>query len=191
MKKKSGRNENQKKSPFVYRESMRESDPPVELAALCRAEHPRLVGMLSLYCGNHDVAEEIAQETLVRACRDWEKVRNMDNPAAWLHRVGINLTNSVFRRRAAERRAKARLATERQSHYPTPSDAELLDALKDLPPRARAALLLRHHLGFSTRETAEAMDCPEGTVKTLLHKAIRELRASGALTGEMEHHHAE
>lgn len=168
---------------------MRESDPPVELAALCRAEHPRLVGMLSLYCGNHDVAEEIAQETLVRACRDWEKVRSMDHPEAWLHRVGINLTNSVFRRRAAERRARARLATE-QTHHAAHSDAELLDALKDLSPRARAVLLLRHHLGFSTRETAEAMDCPEGTVKTLLHKAIRDLRASGAMTGEMERHDA-
>lgn len=158
---------------------------PDELAAFFRAQHSRLVGFLALYCGDAQVAEEIAQDALVRLCRDWNKVRHMDHPEAWLQRVGINLTNSYFRRRSAERRAKARLGDSKQA-WVDRSDTELLDALSSIPARQKAALLLRHYLGLSTREAAEALGCPEGTIKTLVHKAIKNLRLSGAMTGERE-----
>ena len=48
---------------------------PEEFAAFCRAEQSRLIAALGLYCGDFDVAEEIAQETLARMWRDWDKVR--------------------------------------------------------------------------------------------------------------------
>lgn len=69
---------------------------------------------------------------------------------------------------------------------PERSDAELLDALRGLPQRQRAALLLRFYAVLSTRESAQALNCPEGTVKTLVHKGINKLRKSGAMTGEEE-----
>lgn len=165
--------------------SPRRSVAPDELAAFFRAQHPRLVGFLALYCGDAQVAEEIAQDALVRLCRDWNKVRRMDHPEAWLQRVGINLTNSYFRRRSAERRAKARLGDSKRS-WVDRSDTELLDALSSIPARQKAALLLRHYIGLSTREAAETLGCPEGTIKTLVHKAIKNLRLSGAMTGEQE-----
>jgi DNA-directed RNA polymerase specialized sigma24 family protein len=80
-----------------------------DLAAFCRAQYAGLVRALSLYCGDRDVAQELAQETIAIACRDWSKVKTADDPRAWLHRVGINLANSHFRRRKAERNAKQRL----------------------------------------------------------------------------------
>ena len=60
---------------------------PIDLTEFCEAEWPRLVGALSLYTGDADLAEELAQEAVVRACRHWRKVRSMEAPAAWLHRV--------------------------------------------------------------------------------------------------------
>jgi DNA-directed RNA polymerase specialized sigma24 family protein len=111
-----------------------------EFAAFCVEEHPRLVGALSLYCGDRAVAEELAQDALSRACRDWNKIRHLGSPGAWTHRVAINLANSYFRRAAAETRAKRRLQ--------------------------------------GADEVAEAMDCPEGTVKTLTRKSIASLRQS-------------
>lgn len=46
-----------------------------ELAVFCRAEHQRLVGVLSLYCRDRHVAEELAQDTIVRIIRDWGRLR--------------------------------------------------------------------------------------------------------------------
>ncbi len=80
-----------------------------ELTVFCGIEYRRLVGMLSLYCGDRHVAEELAQETLVRVVRDWAKVRRLHAPTAWAHRAAINLANSHLRRRLAERRASQRL----------------------------------------------------------------------------------
>lgn len=74
---------------------------PADLAAFCRLEHPRLVGTLGLYTGDADLAEELAQDALLRACRDWDRVRTFAAPGAWVHRVAINLANSAFRSRAA------------------------------------------------------------------------------------------
>src|SRR4051812_32240 len=83
-----------------------------ELVAFLEAEYPRLVGTLSLYCGNAESAEELAQEALARVCRDWAKVRKMNAPGAWAHRVAMNLAASHFRRRAATKRVIDRLGSQ-------------------------------------------------------------------------------
>jgi RNA polymerase sigma factor (sigma-70 family) len=156
-----------------------------EFGAFCVEEHPRLVGALSLYCGNRAVAEELAQDALSRACRDWRKVRRLGAPGAWTHRVAINLANSYFRRAAAEARAKRRLQ-EQQSVYTDP-DVDPTAALTirgvvaSLPRRQRTALILRYYVDLSVRDVAAAMECPEGTVKTLTSKAIASLRQSQSL----------
>jgi DNA-directed RNA polymerase specialized sigma24 family protein len=69
------------------------------LDAFCRREYRRLVGALSLYCGDPSVAEEVAQEALYRACRRWSQVSQIQAPGAWVHRVAINIANSAYRRR--------------------------------------------------------------------------------------------
>ncbi|MGH2701894.1 MAG: RNA polymerase sigma factor [Actinomycetota bacterium] len=156
---------------------MAEASP--ELIAFCEAQHPWLVGMLALYCGDRDIGEELAQETLARVCRDWGKVADLDSPEAWAHRVGINLAHSHFRRRAAERRVRKRLEAENRTHWFSgwPEDRiELLDAITSLPHRQRSALLLRYYAGMSVREVADALECPEGTAKTLIHRAVHSLR---------------
>jgi DNA-directed RNA polymerase specialized sigma24 family protein len=61
-----------------------------ELVDFCRDEWPRLVGSMSLYLGRRDVAEDLAQETLVRACGRWAEVRSAGSPSAWAHRVAFN-----------------------------------------------------------------------------------------------------
>lgn len=61
-----------------------------EQALFCRREHPRLVGAVTLYLGDRDVAEDIAQEALARACAAWGRVRRMRAPGAWVHRVAAS-----------------------------------------------------------------------------------------------------
>jgi RNA polymerase sigma-70 factor (sigma-E family) len=155
-----------------------EIDPA--LAELCRREHVRLVGLLALYTGDRAVAEDLAQEVLLRLHQHWPRVRLMGSPHAWLSSVGINLARSWWRRRYAEQRAFRRLgATRSNASGPEPSDVVAVrSAVAALPPRQRAALVLRYYGGLSLAETAETLGCAEGTVKSLTHKAIATLRTT-------------
>ena len=158
-------------------EGTRLSQPPADLVAFCEAQYPRLVGALGLYCGDRDVAEDLAQETLARVCRDWKKVKAMGSPEAWTHRVGINLAHSHFRRRAAERRATTRIdASDVNIGFTDRSD--LLDSVGRLPHRQRAAVIMRYYLGLTVPEVARALECPDGTAKTLLHRGVKALGRS-------------
>lgn len=155
-----------------------------DLVSFCRAEWPRLVGALSLYIGDGLVAEDLAQEALARACRDWRKVRRLDSPEAWLHRVAINLANSHFRRRAAWRRARVRVESEARVTVPAPDPAGALavrTAVAALPKPLREVLVLRYFADLSVREVAAATGRPEGSVKRLTSEAIERLRGAGLI----------
>ena len=157
-----------------------------ELHEFCRAAHPSLVGAVGLFCGDVDVAEECAQEALLRACRDWDRVRTMDNPQAWLMTVACNLARSRYRHLASLRRTLARSSALRSQASTRDDDSgERADALAvraavaSLPHRQRMALVLRYFGDLSVRETATSMGCSEGTVKALTSQAISGLRRAG------------
>lgn len=151
----------------------------------CRRVYPRLVGALSLYCGDRHVAEELAQETLVRLWQRWGSVNGRAAVDAWTYRVAINLANSRFRRRRAEQRAQARLGA-RPADNPDPAAAlAIREAVAALPRRQRQALVLRFCGGLTVEETAELMGCASGTVKAHVHKAVEGLRASRLIDAEV------
>lgn len=148
-----------------------------ELAAMCRQQHPRLVGMLGLYCGDRDVAEDLAQEALIRLCRDWRKVRKLDAPEWWLHRVAINLAHSHYRRKAIERRALSMIGSRPREESQPDRGVESLELLKNLPHRQKAAMVLHYYLDMTVPEVAQVMEIPNGTAKTLIHRGTRALSA--------------
>jgi len=164
------------------------ADDPA-LVEFCRQVHPHLVGSLTLYCGSRAVAEELAQEALIRVWNRWDTVRHFDAPSGWAHAVAFNLARSWFRRRAAEHRANARVGTTAEAAPPglDPGDVVALrGAVAALPPRQRAVVALRFWSGLSVRETAQALGCAEGTVKSLTSRAVDQLRLSG-VTEEVGH----
>lgn len=147
-------------------------------------EHGRLVGALHLYTGDRDLAYELAQEALARACRDWDKVAGMEAPGAWVYRVAMNLASSYFRRRRAERRARDRIARERAPAEPDPAEGlALRRAIAALSPRQRQAVVLRYYGGLSAAEAATAMGCRPGTVRALTSQGLDGLRTQ---LGEQE-----
>ena len=158
---------------------------PPGLAEFCAQEHPRLVGALILYGVDVDVADELAQEALVRACSHWKRVEKMAAPRAWLTRVAINLANSLYRRRAAERRAHERLRLERSLGDNATGEVFIAEpiraAVAELPKRQRTALIMRYYAELSTHEVAELMGCSESAVRRLTSQAIGSLRGNGCL----------
>jgi RNA polymerase sigma-70 factor (sigma-E family) len=152
--------------------------PSRECEDFLRDLHPRLVGGLTLHCGDGALAEELAQETLARVWGRWDTVRSHGSPQAWAWRVALNLSSSWFRRRAAERRATARSGPV-PDEAPSSDTADRLvvrEALADLPPRQRAVLVLRYFDDLGVDDAATAMGCAPGTVKSLTHLAIAGLR---------------
>lgn len=150
-----------------------------ELERFVARELRRLVGMLALYVGDRWTAEELAQDTIVRLCQHWPRVRSMRDRTAWLNRVAINLANSWYRRRSAERRALARAGPDPAAiDEATAATIAVRTAVAALPTRQRTALVLRYYAGMSVAETARTMGCAEGTVKALAHRAMTRLRES-------------
>lgn len=158
--------------------------------AFARREHPRLVGALTLYCGDPGVAEELAQDALVRARERWDRVSAADRPGAYTHRIAMNLANSRFRRWNAERRAVARLAGQQPSTYDDPCGVDghaVRRAVAALPPRQREAVVRRYFLDESVAEVATAMGIATSSVKSATHRALEALRASVDLSPEEAH----
>jgi RNA polymerase sigma factor (sigma-70 family) len=150
-----------------------------ELAAFCRREHARLVAALDLVCGSLPMAEDLAQETLARVCKHWDRIRQMEAPGAYAHRIALNLANSAFRRRSAERRARQRLEAGEASQWSDPDSATAVavrKALQQLRPEQRRVLVMRHFLGYSVSETAQVLRIPEGSVKTHTTRGLTQLR---------------
>lgn len=149
--------------------------------AFCREAYPRLVRALDLYCGDHHVAEELAQEALLRACRRWGHVSGLQSPVGWCYRVGVNLARSQFRRRRVEARARNHLRGQARTSERTPAEAvdtalQVRAALDELTPRQREAVVLRYFLDLDMYETAELLDTTAGAVRASCHRALAALR---------------
>jgi RNA polymerase sigma factor (sigma-70 family) len=154
------------------------------LERFCHSQYPKLVGLLSLYCGDTATAEDLAQETLARVWRRWEVVRALDAPELWARRVALNLAASWFRRGRAASRAFSRVASLVDSQAPDPTnvDDEFRHIIANLSRRQRTVLLLRFHEDLSVADTARLMRVREGTVKALTAQALDALRRRGVST---------
>lgn len=81
--------------------------------AFFTVEYPRLVVLLTAATGHRPVAEDLAQEALVRVHQRWSRVSRYDRPGAWVRRVALNLAANSRARSRSERRAFDRLAGQR------------------------------------------------------------------------------
>jgi RNA polymerase sigma-70 factor, ECF subfamily len=146
-----------------------------EFLEFYQAYWPRLVAALAWATPRGEDAEDIAQEAFARAYQHWPVVRTYERPDAWLFVTAYRLA-STLRRRLAVRGRRSQFEPRPVHDLFEPSI--LGELLHTLPQRQRAALLLRHYYGLSTKETAAAMRCPEGTVKSLLQRGLASLRAT-------------
>jgi RNA polymerase sigma-70 factor (sigma-E family) len=137
-----------------------------------------------LLCGDWHLANDLVQETLVKAFRHWRRVERADNPGAYVRRIMVNEFKRYWQR---HRDLPVRADSDRiEVIVPDVSDevvnrADLLRALLRLPARQRATVVLRYLEGMSERETAAVLRCSEGTVKSQTSRALN------ALGGHLKH----
>lgn len=137
------------------------------VAELYAASYGRLVGALTVATGSRADAEEVVQEAFARLL---VRGSGIDNPSAYLHRAVVNRSRDVLRRRAVLRRH-----VPERARVVTPEDG-LLDAVRRLPARQRAVVVLRFYEDRTVDQIAETLGMRPGTVKSHLHRAMQELR---------------
>jgi RNA polymerase sigma-70 factor (ECF subfamily) len=150
-----------------------------ELERLFRTYHAPLVRYLTRRLGDRDWADEVAQETFLRALRQ----DRLSSERSWLFAVATNLVRDEARRSERQRRHLALLAEEARSESTEPEptsmeraqDAALArQAVDALVERDRLALLMREE-GLNYEEIAEALGLSVGSVGTTLARARRRL----------------
>lgn len=154
--------------------------PDVGFAGFVREHTPALLRTAYLLTGNAQQAEELVQDTLVRLYPKWDRVAAADVPLAYVRR---SLTNGFInhQRRAARREFAYHDVPERMD----PRDAlmqladrdEIWAGLRFLPERQRAALVLRFFEDLSDEDSAAALGCRVGTVRSLISRGLATLRA--------------
>ena len=151
---------------------------PADVAiATLYAEHwTGLVRLAWLLLRDDQLAEEVAQDAFVELYRHWRKVSSYDQPLLWVRRVAIRKAQREAARRARrfalERKAATGARVEDELHLP---DQQLLAAIRSLPPRQRAVLVLFYLEDLPMQEVAELVGCSPSTGFVHLHAARRRL----------------
>lgn len=149
---------------------------------LYRSAYPRVYRTLTAILADPDEAEDCAQDAFVQAFQAWSRWKPNAPAEAWVHRIAVN--RAISQRRRARLRTVGELLRRmgRPGHGVDPADvatgADLLAALRELPPKLAAAIVLRHYHGYNNREIAAAIGVSERTVGSRLQQAAARLRAA-------------
>jgi len=143
--------------------------------------HHREFGRLAyLLSGDQDAAEDITAEAFAQAWGCWEQVSRADSPPAYVRRIVVNLAADRIRGLARERKGRRLLGATWSERTHGPDMAVVADvraALRRLPERKRACVVLRHYYGLSEQETARTLGITVGTVKSQTSRGVAELAA--------------
>ena len=163
-----------------------------EFDEFVRDSSPRLLRMAYLLIGDRGHAEDVVQTALLQVALKWRRIRG--EPAPYAHRAVVNLAKNHWRDRV--RRPHEITAAIEPCYAPPEADVllqqVLLPAVMDLPVRQRAVLVLRYFQDLSVEQTADALGCSIGTVKSQTHHALNKLREAlgdHAALKESEHAH--
>lgn len=138
-----------------------------------------------LLVGDSFHAEDIVQEAFVRVLGRFGDVRKPDALRTYLLRTVVNLSKNHFRRRALEVRHlhDTDALTGLPSLSAPESRQDLLTALRRLPERQRAAVVLRYCEDFSLQQTADVLGTSAKAIKSLVTRGLKSLREARDVLG--------
>jgi RNA polymerase sigma-70 factor (sigma-E family) len=155
-----------------------------EFTEFAQARSPSLQRAAYLMVGDVPLAQDLVQEALIKTYMAWPRLRDIGNAEAYARKAITTTAISWFRRKAwASERSVAELpepwASQRTTDHAGRVDDQALlrDCLQGLPARQRAAVTLRFYVDLTEAQTAEAMGCSVGAVKSQVHAALAKLRA--------------
>ncbi|GAA2277638.1 SigE family RNA polymerase sigma factor [Streptomyces atrovirens] len=156
-----------------------DDDASVEFHAFFERHYAELSRLAHLLTGEADTADDLAADALLALWHRWDRVRAADHPAAYARGVVANLARTRIRSAVRERRRIALFWSPREERIENPDVPGVVDvqeALRRLPFRKRACVVLRHAFDLSEKDTALALGISVGTVKSQTSKGMTELQ---------------
>lgn len=158
-------------------------DSDALVADMFSQEGSSLVRLARLFCDDRSAAEDLVQEAFIRLHRSAGSIRDLDRAPAFLRSIVINLSRDHNRRglmslrhhNTAERIAPPPEADDRA--VADEESAAVLAALRDLPERQRACLVLRYYEELSIGEVAETLRISKNSVKTHCRRGLAALES--------------
>jgi RNA polymerase sigma-70 factor (ECF subfamily) len=164
---------------------------------LVRRHYAPIVNVVYRMCGDANLAEDMAQETFLRAWSNLASFRPKASLRHWLYRIAVNATLDVLRRKTEEP-VEDEFIQMVSDQSPGPEAtviekeqaADLQKKLKSLPEASRTVLVLREYGGLSYQEIATTLELPVGTVMSRLNYARTRLREMLKEQMREEYNHA-
>lgn len=151
---------------------------------LVKRHHPNVFRLAFKWCGVRQDAEDIAQEVFVKLAQKLKTFGQRSAFKTWLYRITVNTVKDFIRKSATKRGYETAFAIEQDANNPGPPPDELIDArrlyqaLDSLPEKQKSAILLVFSEGFSHKEAARVLNCPEATVSWRIFQAKKKLKKS-------------
>jgi RNA polymerase sigma-70 factor (sigma-E family) len=160
------------------------TDGTAEFDEFFRATWPRLFRTAYAVAGDAASAEDALQAAYAKAYASWRRVRRAEHPEAYVRRIVVNEILGV-RRLARSRRERPDPSPEPRGSVASPElgvveHAVVWDAVRALPPRQRAVVVLRYYEDLSEEQIADVLGCSRGTVKSQAAAALTNLRRDAA-----------
>ena len=158
-----------------------------EFRTYVSARSPALRRTAFLLCGDWHRAEDLVQSTLITLYQHWGRLARRESVDAWVRTTLVRRAIDESRRPWRRERATATLPDAAASPaYDSDERLRVVAALRGLPARQRAVVVLRYYDDADVAETARLLGCSEGTVKSHTARALASLRDSlGATLDEM------
>ena len=155
-----------------------ELDPATQFKELYEREYRSVYRTVRAMVFDASLAEDLAQESFVRAYRSRDKYRPTGPAGAWLHRIAVNVTISHLRREKLARIIGPKLLVgPGTGGYERVEAKTLLEkGLARLSPKVRAAVVLHYFHGYTRDEVARILGIPSGTVASRIAKAMVVMR---------------
>src|SRR2546421_12096588 len=153
-------------------------DPKTQFRQLYDQEFHSVYRAIRAVILDSAAAEDLTQETFVRAYRARHRYTPTAPPGAWLRRIGINLAISHLRRQKLARFLPARLYVppDRRDYDRAEARDVVEKAMAVLSPKLRAAVVLHYYEGLTREEIADVLGVPAGTVASRIAKAVAIMR---------------
>jgi RNA polymerase sigma-70 factor (sigma-E family) len=154
------------------------------VAELFDAEAASLVRLARIFCDDRNAAEDLVQEAFIRLHRSAGSIRDRGRAPAFLRSIVINLARDHNRRGLMSLRHRSSMP--KPEHDPgfeelavdNQGDRAVLDAVRALPERQRACVMLRFYMELSESETAETLGISKSSVKTHCRRALAALESA-------------
>lgn len=159
--------------------SVDDADAAAEFHTFFEAHYAELARLAHLLTGEADAADDLAADALLALWHRWDRVRAADHPVAYARGVVANLARTRIRSAVRERRRIALFWGPRggvEDGPDVPAVVDVQGALRRLPFRKRACVVLRHAFDLSERDTSLVLGISVGTVKSQTSRAVAELQ---------------